>query len=137
MKIRAGFVSNSSSTSFLIISKGAFSREQLLRLMGVDAKSPMHDLFDQLYDEFINGVDEEVDLAEVQGSAHWKHLMGPRAERLSDRMLEKLEDYRKKGWTAYYGHLDSESNSVQTFFCIDSFEEENDEIYLNGLECAW
>ena len=137
MKIRAGFVSNSSSTSFLIISKGAFTRAQLLRLMGVDAKSPMHKLFDQLYDEFTNGVDEKVDLGAVQGNAHWNRLMGPRAERLSDRMIEKLEAYRQRGWTAYYGHLDSESSPVQTFFCMDSFEEENDEIYLNGLECAW
>jgi hypothetical protein len=137
MKIRAGFVSNSSSTSFLIISKGAFTREQLLRLMGVDAESPMHKLFDQLYDEFIEGVDEKVDLRAVRGNAHWKYVMGRRAERLSDRMIEKLEAYRQKGWTAYYGHLDSESNPVQTFFCMDSFEEENDEIYLNGLECAW
>jgi hypothetical protein len=137
MKIRAGFVSNSSSTSFLIISKEAFTRSHLLRLMGVDTKSPMHELFDQLYDELIEGVDEKVDLGTVRGSAHWKYLMGPRAERLSDRMIEKLEGYREKGWTAYYGHLDSESNPVQTFFCMDSFEEENDEIYLNGLECAW
>lgn len=137
MKIRAGFVSNSSSTSFLIISKGAFSKEQLLRLMGVDSKSPMHGLFEQLYNEFVDGVDNKLDLGTVSANAHWQYLAGPRAERLSDRMIEKLETYRQKGWMAYYGHLDSESNPVQTFFCMDSFEEENDEIYLNGLECAW
>ena len=137
MKIRAGFVSNSSSTSFLIIAKGALTRAHLLRLMGVDEESPMHGLFDQLYNEFIDGVDEQVDLGTVRAGAHWKYIMGPRAERLSDRMIEKLESYRQKGWTAYYGHLDSESNPVQTFFCMDSFEEENDEIYLNGLESGW
>jgi len=137
MKIRAGFVSNSSSTSFLIISKGAFTREQLLRLMGADAESPMHQLFNQLYDELTSGVDKTLELGSVRGNARWKYLMGPRADRISDRMIEKLEVYRKKGWTAYYGYLDSESSPVQTFFCTDSFEEENDEIYLNGLECAW
>lgn len=137
MKIRAGFVSNSSSTSFLIISKGTFTRDQLLRLMGADAESPMFELFDQLYDELIGGVDKTLELATVRGNAHWKYLMGSRAERLSDRMVQQLEAYRKEGWIAYYGHLDSESSPVQTFFCMDSFEEENDEIYLNGLECAW
>jgi hypothetical protein len=137
MKIRAGFVSNSSSTSFLIISKGAFTKEQLVKLMGVDAKSPMHQLFDQLYDELMGGVDKTFDLGTIKSNVHWKYLMGSRAERLSDRMIQKLDAYRKEGWNAYYGHLDSESNSVQTFFCMDSFEEENDEVYLNGLECAW
>lgn len=137
MKIRAGFVSNSSSTSFLIISKGTFTRAQLLRLMGAGATSPMRQLFDQLYDELMDGVEEKIELGTVGSNAQWQHIMGRRAESLSDRMIEKLEAYRKKGWTAYYGHLDSESNQVQTFFCMDSFEEENDEVYLNGLECAW
>ena len=137
MKIRAGFVSNSSSTSFLIISKGTFTRDQLLRLMGADAESPMFELFDQLYDELIGGVDKTLELATVRGNAHWKYLMGSRAGRLSDRIVQQLEAYRKEGWIAYYGHLDSESSPVQTFFCMDWFGEENDEIYLNGSECAW
>jgi len=137
VKIRTGFVSNSSSTSFLIISKGAFTKEQLVRLMGASTESPMHDLFNQLYEELMDGVNEKVELGTVRDNARWKQIVGPRADRLSDRMIEKLESYRRKGWTAYYGHLDSESSPVQTFFCMDSFEEENDEIYINGLECAW
>jgi hypothetical protein len=67
MKVRAGFVSNSSSTSFLIISKGAFTREQLLQLMGTDAQSPMHELFDQLYDELMEGVVKTLELGTVRG----------------------------------------------------------------------
>ncbi len=138
MKIRAGFVSNSSSTSFLIISKGSFTKEQLLRLMGADANSPMYGLFEQLYEELVGGVNKTLELGTVKGNPNWGYLVGgARAEKLSERMIQKLEAYRKKGWTAYHGYLDSESNPVQTFFCMDSFEEENDEIYLNGLECAW
>ena len=52
-------------------------------------------------------------------------------------MIEKLQSNRKKGRRAYFGHLDSESSTVQTFFCTDSFEEENDKLYFNALECAW
>ena len=91
MKIRAGFVSNSSSTSFLIISKGEFTKRQLVRLMGVDAKSPMYGLFSQLYDDLMHGVEARLELGKVRGDAHWKSLMGRRAERLSDRMIEKLK----------------------------------------------
>jgi len=108
-----------------------------MRLMGVDEDSPMHGMFEQLYDDLMNGIDSTIKLETVKGNARWKSLFGRRAERLSDRMIEKLEANRKQGRVAYYGRLDSESNSVQTFFCMDSFEEENDEVYFNGLECAW
>ena len=137
MRLRSGFVSNSSSTSFLIISKGAFTKKKFQRLMGVKKNSPLLPLFEQLYNDMIEGTNVELDLGTIKGNAYWKSLLGRRANSLSERMIEKLDACRKKGWHAYYGRLDSESNPVQTFFCMDSFEEENDEVYLNGLECAW
>lgn len=137
MKIRTGFVSNSSSTSFLIISKGSFTKANLTKLLGVNRDSPLRPLFEQLYDDIRHGIETELDLGTLGQTVRWDAVSRGRRDRLSERMIEKLESNRKKGRRAYFGHLDSESSTVQTFFCMDSFEEENEKLYLNALECAW
>ena len=138
MRIRSGFVSNSSSTSFLIISRGALTKKKLRDLMGVEKGSPLTPLFDQLCVDLLDNVSADIDLGDIKTKPHWETLLGGRSSaRLTDRMLEKLDASKRIGMRAYYGLLGSETSPVQTFFCMDSFEEENDEVYLNGLECAW
>jgi hypothetical protein len=137
MKIRSGFVSNSSSTSFLIITKGKLKKKDLRDLMGVKLGSPLTPLFDQLYDDLLESVEAEIDLDKSQTQSQWEMAIGRRSDRLSSRMISKLESNKGKGTTAYFGHLDSETSNVQTFFCMDCFEEENDKIYVNALENAW
>ena len=57
--------------------------------------------------------------------------------RLSARMIEKLKEAKARGLKAYDGWLDSEKDMIQTFFCTDWFEVENEEIYFDALECVW
>ena len=137
MKIRTGFVANSSSTSFLIISKGTFTKSDLMALMGVNRDSPLRPLFEQFYDDVMDSIETDVDLGEVGHAGRLEALVRGRHDRLSERMIEKLRGNRKKGMRAYFGRLDSETSTTQTFFCTDSFEEENDKLYVNALECAW
>jgi hypothetical protein len=105
--------------------------------MGVEPGSPLTPLFDQLYEDLLDSVETEVELGEITNLADWKTLIGGRGDSLSARMISKLESKKQKGAKAYFGHLDSETSNVQTFFCMDCFEEENDKIYLNALENAW
>jgi hypothetical protein len=106
-------------------------------LMGVSRNSPLQPIFEQLYDDVMHSIETELDLGKVGHAPRWDALIRGRRARLSDRMIEKLQSNRKKGRRAYFGHLNSETSTVQTFFCTDSFEEENDKVYFNALECAW
>jgi hypothetical protein len=106
-------------------------------LMGVEPGSILTPLFDQLYHDLLDNVKKEINLGQVTGKPNWAAEIGIRSERLSDRMKAKLESMRQKGRTAYFGYLNSETSNVQTFFCMDCFEEENDNIYLNALENSW
>lgn len=138
MKIRAGFVSNSSSTSFLIISKDELNRADFLELMGIAPDSPIVDLFDSFFDAVASSIGEEVDFRTADPQkpvTHW--FRGKRGNGLPQHMLDKLELAKQQGLRAYFGTLSSEESIVEAFFCTDSFEIENDKVYFNGLECAW
>jgi len=137
MKIRAGFVSNSSSTSFLIIADGDLDRKGFLDLMGVDAKSPLAGLFTTLYESILDNSRETVDLSKVDPNVPMKDWFTDLRNDLTPRMLEKLEEGRARGLKVYHGQLRTESNNVECFFCTDSFEVENDRIYFNALECSF
>ena len=136
MKIRAGFVSNSSSTSFLIIAKEELNEADFLRLMGIEQDSPIADLFSQLYQDVIES-SEKVDFKTADPSVAAEAWFEKGANRLSAHMIRKITEAKKRGLKAYFGSLDSESSMIQTFFCTDSFEAENEKIYFDGLECVW
>ena len=49
MRISNGYVTNSSSTSFVITSKNGLTREAFLNLVGVSEESLLVDMYDNLY----------------------------------------------------------------------------------------
>ena len=53
MKIRTGFVSNSSSSSFVIWYKDDLTKENLIKAMGVDKNNPLYFFADDLSDYVI------------------------------------------------------------------------------------
>ena len=136
MKIRAGFVTNSSSTSFLIIAKEELNEADFFELMGIEPSSPVADLFKHFYQDVVRSA-TKVDFRTADKSASVETLLRIERKGLSKRMEEKINEAKRDGLKAYYGELDSETDNIQTFFCTDSFEAENEKIYFNGLECVW
>ena len=134
MRVRTGFVSNSSSTSFLIISRDELKEGAFLELMGVAPDSPVAYLFRELFSG-VMAASQYVDLSRVDmrvsPEAWFDH------SRLSATMIERLKQAAKQGLKAYFGHLSSDDTLVQSFFCTDAFEVENERIYFNYLECVW
>lgn len=53
MKLRTGFVSNSSSSSFVIWYKDDLTKENLIKAMGVDKNNPLYFFADDLSDYII------------------------------------------------------------------------------------
>jgi len=134
MRIRAGFVSNSSSTSFLIISRDELKEGAFLDLMGVAPDSPIAGLFRELFTDVVSS-SRYVDLARIDRQASPADWFNE--DRLSSTMVARLEQAAGQGLKAYFGYLSSDNNPVQTFFCTDAFEVENEQIYFNYLECVW
>lgn len=135
MRIRSGFVSNSSSTSFLIICKGELTEEAFLKLMGISGESPLRPIFVQLFEDVIEQTSVQRTFRPADKRLSVEEWF--ESERISEKMKERLRDAKGKGLTAYFGMLSSDNTPVQTFFCTDSFEVEDDQIYFNALECVW
>lgn len=133
MKIRSGFVTNSSSTSFLIISQDDFDESTFLDLMGVRLDSPIASLFKQLFADIIQS-SRRYDLSRVNEDDIGEHLFDGD---LTPAMIERLKRAAKQGGKAYLGHLSSDENLIQTFFCTEAFEVESEAIYFNCLSCVW
>jgi hypothetical protein len=137
MRIRTGFVSNSSSTSFLIISRGEFTRERFLALVGVTEQSPLFSVFDQLFDVFLESISATDDFgSDPDSDAILDYTSGTKLE-LSTKMKEQIEEARQNGMIVRYGLLSSDGDLIEQFFCCESFELNGDGIYINSLNSTW
>jgi hypothetical protein len=136
MKIRTDFVSNSSSTSFVIISKSEIDESKFLNLMGVTKGSPMESLFTALFNLLqynMFPVKKYFDIYN-RGNADWFESL---KSKFSEEIAKRITDAEDKGYKVFVGNLDSDEGGIESFFCTDSFEVESEDIYFNALECYW
>ncbi len=131
MKIKADFVTNSSSTSFVLISDDDLDINIFYEWFGI---SPDSD-FTYIFDELFNAIKYDSKLIEEE-------LMGESVEKyLSKFYLEsekdRVEKAMKEGKKIRIGKLRSDENDIQTFFCLDSFIIDDDTVYFNALSCGW
>lgn len=123
VKVRTDFVTNSSSTSFIIIADGELKKEDFFDLVGVTEQSPLSPIFEMLFDRLLENM--------VPASEY--HVR----EEFSEDVAHRVAKAQRRGAKVYTGRLSSDYNEIESFFCCDSFELENEKIYLNALECTW
>ncbi|MBI5569626.1 MAG: hypothetical protein HY914_06735 [Desulfomonile tiedjei] len=136
MKIRTDYVTNSSSTSYIVICDGQFTRAKLSKMMGIPKKSPLSPLVDALYD-CIRQTGEPAELAWREDPRYGDSLETFLKGRFSHKVWERAVEAQQEGKRIWVGSLSSEETAVETLFCCDSFEWENDEMYINALNCVW
>lgn len=126
MKIRTDFVTNSSSTSFVIITEEELTFEVFLDLMGVDIDSPFKNIFVDFYE---NIQDKKGYFVDDQDSIEAEFL---------PYVKSKIEKARSEGKYIHMGYMASDSvSALESFFCTDSFEIEKDNLFFSAWDCAW
>jgi hypothetical protein len=124
MKIRNGFVSNSSSSSFLVISKnGELTTDKLIEVFGVPEASPLYDMSCELASEMFHSC-EELTLDEYAEN-YYDDLEEFKQE--SPKKYQEFVEGDKKGWKIYLGSADS---CDQATLCELGFDYEDDEIKI-------
>lgn len=98
MKVRLDFVTNSSSTSFLVAVKGEIDKTNLLNVFGVPEDSPLRGVAVSVVDFLVS----EAELVDLEAElADWGYEAVEAA--LEDGFLVDEIDLNRQGYTLYQG----------------------------------
>ena len=130
MKIRMGFITNSSSTNFLIISKEELTEEYLFKKLGFVQGGVLEEQGRQLCSSIMDA---------INGGLRYYDYDTPTYESIKEFFGDKsaMIFERKEGYHSYWGYTSSDDSPITQFFTTDSFEIEDKDFYLNGRACVW
>lgn len=131
MKIRMGFITNSSSTNFLIISKKELTSEYLYKKLGFKKGGPLEKQAKILCDDIIKAISEN-------SLRHFEYDE-PNIENIKDVFGEhSAKVFRDRvGFHVYWGYTSNDEELLTCFFTTDCFEIEEKDFYINGKACVW
>lgn len=128
MRISNGYVTNSSSTSFVITSKNGLTREAFLNLVGVSEESLLVDMYDNLYKAIhanIQKIPDEVSIPE---------FLKTNKVALDESDIAEIEHRHSRGDDVYWGELSDHGDDgglAEAFFSHECFVVIGDDIYFN------
>lgn len=127
MRIRQGFVSNSSSSSFLLATKGEVTQERLLGLFGVSKDSFLYSFAEEIAAFFsdVGGMEKFETVEELRQYHDWGS-----EERFRERYAQEIT-LIENGWLIYNGSASDEAyDGVERWICNQRISFESDDLIL-------
>jgi len=132
MKIRIGYVTNSSSTNFLILSKKELTPDYLFEKLGFKKESIIERYALELCENIIDGTFRGLRYFDFE-EMNYENVK----EVFGEEAAEKYKKCKEKGFYSYMGYTSSDEDTLTSFFTTDTFELEEKGIYINGRSCVW
>ncbi len=132
MLIRDGFVTNSSSTSFLIISKDKLTHAYLQKKLGFSQKSIIDQDVNSFIDEIIYATTrgmEYFDISEINYEFVLKEF--------GKESADKFKRLTEKGYHAYIGCTNSDGEYFTSFMTTDCIVIEKRDFFMDGRKGVW
>lgn len=128
MKIKTDFVTNSSSTNFILITKKEItSANDLAEVLGVKKDSPIYSYIEDFCTEIFSYINPSYfDINNVEQEKEFIK------EEFGSKTFKKYEKLSKKGFHTYISRAGTDYNELMTFFAMDYFEFNKKDIFIDG-----
>lgn len=121
MKVRNGFVSNSSSSSFVIYSKEELSSETLQKALGVPKNHPLHGFVSKITDLFESN-SKPFDVEELKENFEKYEC------NYSKNILEKIEE----GYSAYRCSFHNDGEGMELALYYSEISVDTDDLIIKS-----
>ncbi len=126
MKVRSGFVSNSSSSSFIIAFKGekTGAMKELESVFKLPDSFPFKNFGDSICHKIMDCIDEKI--ITISDFIEW--VEDEKFE--SDKIKEKVLELINKQFTVYFGSFSDENDCLEALLCESDTNFESDNLYI-------
>ncbi len=138
MKIKDDFITNSSSTSFILSMKDVVDKENFMNKIGITGQFPLSKIFDDLFEAIQDNKKEIYEYMRdyEDGDKSVEEFL--ESEGYDIETISKVTQLMSDGRKVYYGKISSDgSSSAEVFFCMESFLVCEEDIYFNGEIGGW
>lgn len=130
MKIRQGFVSNSSSSSFtLALPKGTKKedvKEIILKKMQVPETSMIFNMAQDMAEVFAKSIDSKLDIDDEINSTK-KYMTNGGKD-----WIRELEEYKEKEWVIFRGGFADDNGEIEAMLCCLTLKINDDDMHFEN-----